>query len=175
MPGDLLSRLLVHLDKGGERRCFIIGGQVGAGKTHAGERLAMGLEKQGIKIGGIISPRILDGNETVGYTVYDLASGELQPFADTSPPGIAVGKFFISPEGLAFACNAIERAATNKRVVFVDEVGRLELDGCGLATAVRTLLDSSAVPVLLIRQSFIPAVLRIFSIHRYRLFDVSSV
>jgi molybdopterin-guanine dinucleotide biosynthesis protein A len=175
MPGDLLSRLLVHLDKGGECRCFILRGEVGAGKTRAGERLAMGLKKQGVKVGGIISPRILDGDETVGYTVYDLASGEQRLFADTRPPGIAVGKFFISPEGLAFARNAIERAAAKAHVVFLDEVGRLELDGRGLATAVRTLLDSSAVPVLLVRQSFIPAVLRAFSIHRYGLFDVSSV
>lgn len=167
MPGDLLSRLLVHLEGKGERSCVIISGGIGAGKTRTSEQLAAALKERGFSVGGILSPRIIQDGETVGYTVCDLASGMQRPFARLEPPGLAVGRFFVAEEGLAVARSAIERAAATAQVVFVDEVGRLELAGGGLAPAVRVLLRSKALPVLLVRSSFLDAVVCTFSIARF--------
>jgi len=159
MPGDLLPFLLAHL---GKESCLILSGKIGVGKTRTAECLAASLKRQGLAVGGILSPRIVQDGETVGYTVRDLATDEERPFAALTPPGVRVGKFFIVEEGLAFACGAIERAAEYAQVVFVDEVGRLELAGGGLASAVRVLLRSAACPILLVRSTFVDVVARTF-------------
>jgi len=154
--------------------CIIIHGGIGVGKTRLAEQLAAALIERGIKTGGILSPRILDGNETIGYTIRDLSTGEEQPFVRLIPPGIPIGKFYLMEDGLAFAHAAIERATKNKQVVFVDEVGRLECDGKGHAPAARTLLRSQALPVLLVRSSFVERVVETFGIARYQLLPVES-
>jgi len=167
MSRDLLPRLLVYLRHRKERSCIIISGEVGAGKTVVAKQLAAALKRLNITVGGILSPRIVQDGATVGYTVCDLISGEERPFAGLSTPGIVVGRFFIDRKALDLACRAIEGAARNAQVVFVDEVGRLELQGAGLASAVHTLLNSSALAVFLVRESFVPAVLKTFSINQY--------
>ncbi|MEA1871564.1 MAG: nucleoside-triphosphatase, partial [Candidatus Bipolaricaulota bacterium] len=150
--------------RGNDRTCIIIHGGIGAGKTRLAERLVTALIERGIKTGGIFSPRILAGNETIGYTIRDLSTGEEQPFVRLTPPGIPIGKFYMPEDGLAFARAAIERATRSKQVVFVDEVGRLECDGKGHAPAVRTLLRSQALPVLLVRSAFVERVVETFGI-----------
>lgn len=167
MPRDLLPRLLVYLRHRKEHSCIIISGEVGAGKTLVAKQLVAALKRLNIVVGGILSPRIVQDGATIGYTVCDLTSGEERPFTALHPPGIVVGRFFIDQETLDLARRAIEGAARNAQVVFVDEVGRLELQGAGLASAVHTLLNSSALPVLLIRDSFVPAVVKTFSINQY--------
>ena len=142
----------------------IITGKVGAGKTRRAERIAAGLKKEGIKVGGVISPRVLEGGETIGYTIRDLETGQTRPFAKLTPPGVPVGRFFVSEEGLAFAHAAILRAIKSAQVVFIDEVGRLELEGKGLADAVRKALSGRALPVILIRTEFSERVRKAFGI-----------
>ncbi len=161
MPGDLLPFLLAHLGKGS---CLILSGKIGAGKTHAAEHLVTALKERGFAVGGVLSPRIVQDGETVGYTARDLATDEERPFAALTPPGVSAGKFFIAEEGLTFACGAIERAAEYAQVVFVDEVGWLELAGGGLAPAVRALLRSAALPILLVRSTFVDVVARTFAV-----------
>lgn len=165
MPSDLLPFLLAHLAK---ESCLILSGKIGAGKTRAAEHLVTALKESGFAVGGVLSPRIVEDDETVGYTVRDLATDEERPFAALTPPGVRVGKFFIAEEGLAFACGAIERAAKHAQVVFVDEVGWLELAGGGLAPAVRVLLRSAGCPILLVRSVFVDVVARTFAITRFK-------
>ena len=171
MPSGLLPFLLAHLGK--ESR-LILSGEIGAGKTRTASYLATALKKRGLAVGGVLSPRIVRDGETVGYTVRDLATDEERPFAALTPPGVRVGKFFIAEEGLTFACGVIERAAAHAQVAFVDEVGRLELAGDGLASAVRILLDSTACPILLVRSVLVDAVVHTFAITRFKEFPVEK-
>ena len=171
MPGDLLPVFLACL---GTDTCLILSGEIGAGKTSVAERLAAELGEQGVAVGGILSPRIIEDGATIGYTIRDLMIDEERPFASLDPPGVPVGKFFIVEQGLAFARCAIEQATTSAHTVFVDEVGMLELAGNGLALAVRALLQLQVLPVLLARSSFVEAVVHAFSITRFREFDVGQ-
>lgn len=172
MPSDLLPRLLVHLEEKRRESCVILSGGIGAGKTRTGERLAAALAARGFTVGGILSPRVVRRGKTIGYTVRDLASGVKQPFASLDPPGETVGKYFVSQSGLAFARSSIQQAARSAQVVFVDEVGRLELSGRGYAPALRALLRSHALPVLLVRCSFVDAVVKTFSIAHHEILPV---
>ena len=171
MLGDLLPIFLACLESGA---CLILSGEIGAGKTSVASRLAVELDGRGITVGGVLSPRILDEGVTIGYTINDLMFDEERPFASLDPPGIPVGKFFIAERGLAFARRAIERAASSVRTVFIDEVGMLELAGNGLTPAVRPLLQSQVLPILLVRSSFVDAVVHAFSITRFKRFNVGQ-
>ena len=171
MPGDLLPVFLACL---GTDTRLILSGEIGAGKTSVAIHLAAELGEQGVAVGGVLSPRIVQDGATVGYTVRDLATDEERPFASLDPPGVPVGKFFVVEQGLAFARCAIEQATASAQTVFVDEVGMLELAGNGLALAVQALLQSQVLPVLLVRSSFVEAVVNAFSITRFRQFDVGQ-
>ncbi len=160
--------------QGENHTCIIIHGEIGVGKTRLAEQLAAALIERRIKTGGVLSPRIFDGDETIGYTIHDLSTGEEEPFVRLTPPGIPIGKFYLTEDGLALARAAIEHATRAMQVVFVDEVGRLECDGKGHAPAVRTLLRSQALPVLLVRSAFVERVVETFGIARYELFSVES-
>lgn len=170
---EIISVIIDNL-QGDDRTCIIIHGEIGAGKTRLAKQLVAALIERGIKTGGVLSPRILDGDETIGYTIHDLATGEERPFVRLTPPGIPIGKFYLTEDGLALARAAIERATRSTQVVFVDEVGRLECDGKGHAPAVRTLLRSQALPILLVRSAFVERVVETFGIARYELFPVES-
>ena len=147
-----------------KHRCIVIHGEIGAGKTRYAERLLAALKERGLMVGGIISPRILDGAQTIGYRVRDIATGEERFLATVNPPGVRVGKFYLSRDALDFARKAIESAAAVAQVVFLDEVGRLEVAGQGHAPALRALLRSTAIPVLFVRSKFVPRVIESFSI-----------
>jgi len=171
MPGDLLPVFLACL---GTDTCLILSGEIGAGKTSVASHLAAELDEQRVAVGGILSPRIIEDGATIGYTIRDLMTDEERPFASLDPPGVPVGKFFIAEQGLAFARCAIEQATTSVQTVFVDEVGKLELAGNGLAPAVQALLQSQVLSILLVRSSFVEAVVHTFSITRFREFDVGQ-
>ncbi len=132
-------------------RALLVTGPIGAGKTAAVLALADGLRKEGTHVGGVVSPRVLAGGETVGYRVRDLATGEERPLCSVEPPGIPFRRFFFSPEGLALANAALARAAREAEVAVVDEVGPLELSGGGFAPGLRALLASKVFLVLTVR------------------------
>jgi len=155
-------------------RPILLVGRIGAGKTAAGLRLAALLRQAGIPSGGILAPRVLRGEETVGYTLLDLATGTAYPFAGIEPSDVAVGRFFVSNGELERAGRAIRSGAKERAVVFVDEVGRLELGGGGHATALRELLCSSSVPILLVRDAFVDDVVRAFDLEDPIRYDVAD-
>ncbi len=156
-----------------KRRCVIVYGHIGSGKTLFAGQLATALDKQGVKVGGIVSPRILDEGKTVGYRVQDIETSEEQLLATLHPLGIPIGKFYLSEKVLGFAQVAIERAASTAQVVILDEVGRLELEGEGHANALRILLQSEAIAVLFIRTMFVEPVTEKFGIDDYLAFHVT--
>lgn len=118
------------------------------------------LQRHGLRVGGVASPRVLAAGTTIGYRVRDLATGEERPLCLDRLPGIPFRRFFFSPEGLAFANALIEQAAREAEVIVVDEVGPLELAGGGFAPGLRAALQSRALLVLTVRPSLVSEVRR---------------
>ncbi len=170
----LLSSVLAQPEADAPPVAILLSGGIGSGKTRTAEVLAQELEARGVAIGGVLAPRVLSAGVTIGYRIRDLGTGEERPFAKDGPPGIQVGRFFVSEEGLEFALAAIERGARDAQVVFVDEVGRWELAGGGLAQAVRTLLHSEALPILLVRSEVASAVVEAFALARVERVEVEE-
>jgi len=171
---DLLDRIRAMV--GGEEpaRPILLVGGIAAGKTSVGLRLLSLLRKSDLPPGGILAPRVLEGDETVGYSLIDLATNTTHPFAGLEPADVAVGRFFVSRAGLDLADRAIRRSAKDRATTFVDEVGRLELSGGGHASAVRELLASSSLPILLVRDEHVDAVIETFGLGEPMIYDVSE-
>jgi len=164
-----------QMEKQRKKQPILLVGGIGSGKTAAGLRLLSLLRSYGIAVGGILAPRILKGEETVGYSVIDLSTNATHPFAGLEPSDVQIGKFYLSQAGLDLAERVIHNALNERPVVFIDEVGRLELSGGGHAPAIRQLLQSSSVPVLLVRDTLVEQAVRVFDIANPFIFHASEM
>jgi nucleoside-triphosphatase THEP1/general stress protein 26 len=160
----VVELIRAQMEKQSKKQPILLVGGIGSGKTAAGLRLLSLLRSYGIQVGGILAPRILKGDETVGYSIIDLSNNATHPFAGLEPSDVPIGKFYLSQAGLDLAERTIRNALNERPVVFIDEIGRLELSGGGHAHAVRQLLQSSSVPVLLVRDTLVEQAIRTFDI-----------
>ncbi len=161
---DLLKVILRALHRDREVPCLILHGPIASGKTSTAAHLARGLASAGISVGGILAPRLVEAGRTAGYAVEDLRTGERRPLASLYPPGVPAGRYFLADGALGFARDAVMRALDAVEVVFIDEVGRLELHGGGHAPGIAAALRREVLPVLLVRSSLIGRALSRFGI-----------
>lgn len=160
----VVELIRAQMEKQSKKQPILLVGGIGSGKTAAGLRLLSLLRSYGIQVGGILAPRILKGEETIGYSLIDLSNNATHPFAGLEPSDVQIGKFYLSQASLDLAERTIRNALNERPVVFLDEIGRLELSGGGHAHAVRQLLQSSSVPVLLVRDTLVEQAIRTFDI-----------
>ena len=167
MADHLLRIILAHLEQGESFPILVIG-DVGAGKTRACSRAIAEVETEGYEIGGVLSPRLLEAGVTVGYDVVDLKTGERTEFLRSKPPGERkIGRFYLRSGGMEFASAAISRGVDEADLVFLDEVGRMELKGLGLAESVEKVLASRSQGVYLLRRAFINRFRESFAVSQY--------
>jgi len=125
---------------------------MGKGKSTSCLHVLGKARSNSIRVGGIISPRKIVGVEFVGYDGLDCATGEMFPLV--ALPETAHGpdwrktgqlRFVFSREGFPKA-NAILRVLVSDppELVFVDEVGKLEMMGKGLYPGLKALVDNLA-------------------------------
>jgi nucleoside-triphosphatase THEP1/general stress protein 26 len=144
----LVDRILAEVNSHKATHPVLLVGGIGSGKTSTGLRLLSLLRWSGVRVGGFLAPRVMEEDETVGYSLIDLTTNATHAFASLEPSDVSIGRFFVSEKDLATAHRAVTTALNEASVVFIDEVGRLELDGGGHASAVQQLLASKVVPIL---------------------------
>lgn len=171
----VVELIRAQVESQARKQPILLVGGIGSGKTAAGLRLLSLLRSYGIDVGGILAPRILKDEQTIGYSLIDLATNATHPFAGLEPSDIKIGKFYLSQAGLELAERTIINALNNRPVVFIDEVGRLEVQGSGHAPAIRRLLQSDSVPVLLVRDTLVEQAVRTFEIADPFIFHVSQL
>jgi len=171
----VVELIRAQIERQRTKQPILLVGGIGAGKTATGLRLLSLLRSYGIQVGGILAPRILKGEQRIGYSIIDLSTNATHPFAGLEPSDIQIGKFYLSQEGLDIAERTILNALNERPVVFIDEVGRLEVQGKGHAPAIRQLLQSSSVPVLLVRDTLVEQAIRTFDIADPFIFHASEM
>lgn len=133
-------------------KIYLVSGALAAGKTTFAKSVAELVRLQQIRTGGILSVRLLEHKETIGYDLQDLHSGEQFKFLRLGNGSIhnRIGRFTIDPDGLKrgveILVNTIDQG---KELVVIDEIGKLELRGEGWAAALQQLLALSECTLLL--------------------------
>lgn len=135
-----------------------ITGPIGAGKSTALTTLHATLAGQGVFCGGIITERVYDGEERIGYSLRNLNDGHIRPLAfkaerlapDCAKECIPFFCFRFFKEALREG-NAAIRAGLAADVLFIDEVGLWEIDGGGWAESLALLHERAGTAVLGLR------------------------
>jgi nucleoside-triphosphatase THEP1 len=146
----------------------VVTGARGTGKTSALRDLAASLRTNGVTLGGLLAPAVVKDGERTGYDLLDLDSGATTPLCSTQirPTGIAQGPFRFLPETFQWGSERLTAASrASAQVLFLDELGPLELAGEGWAQAFQQLLElPTAVVVISVRPSLLEQIL-----HRWTL------
>jgi len=150
---------------------IIVHGTISSGKTRTCLELVERARAKGITVGGILSLRVYQDEELIGYDGLDLASGNTFPLARLramvdGPDWFVFGSliYAFSVPGFECANNILIRSAETlslSSVIFVDEFGRLEKEGFGIysgASRVAEKLRSGGVAVFACRTDLVDVV-----------------
>jgi len=160
------------------RKVFIVSGSIIEGKTIFTKKVAGELKRHNISLGGILSERVMGRSETTGYDLTDIETGEKMIFLRENEDKWteSIGKFKINPEGLQFGISILSaERMKRKKLVIIDEVGRLEMENKGWANCLQELLNSSESHILItVRDSHVDEVINKWSIADPVVFRVSE-
>ncbi|HML85817.1 MAG TPA: nucleoside-triphosphatase, partial [Bacteroidales bacterium] len=168
------EQLKVYSSQGG--KIFIVTGEKGEGKTSSLVEVIDKLKGAGVSVGGFISPRIIVDGKTIGYYLEGVLDGRRQILmTETEQNGFQkIGRFWLDPNVIKRVTSTIEEQALSPSVIFIDEVGRLELEGRGWDEVLRSLLLTNVVVVLAVRMAFVDEVLKYYSIINAALYSCGS-
>ncbi len=107
-------------------------------------KVAEELKRRGFKIGGMATREVRERGVRVGFEIIDLATGEKGILAWVGGgSGPRVGKYLVNLRDLdGVGVKAVRRALSEADVVFVDEVGPMELYSEEFRSAVREAAGS---------------------------------
>jgi len=109
---------------------FLIKGKRGRGKTSYAARLAEELIKSGFRVGGILAAGLWENGVRSGFDLVVLGSGERLPLCRRNMiSSLSAGPFGFYPEAVEIGKKALESAGAAGGIVFLDEVGFMELRG----------------------------------------------
>ncbi len=160
------------------RAVVIITGPIMSGKSTLAARVVDELRRRGLALGGMVARSLWNGDDRYGFDMVDLANGSVTPLARKQPAGAArypvpfdffedgllAGRLALDPERCA-ACD----------VVFLDEVGKLEVADQGWAPLMPPLLAlDRPVVVLIIRDFLVETALAKWSLHEAHVVNASD-
>ncbi|HOW27120.1 MAG TPA: nucleoside-triphosphatase [Elusimicrobiota bacterium] len=158
---------------------FIITGERQSGKTTLAANRAAEFLSRGWAVSGILAPGTIENGRRMTIRVRNIRSGEDRLLASRNGDVADVcddyGGFRFSKTGLDFSLQAL-RETTPDDIVFVDEIGPLELQGKGHAPALRALLGRPpAALYLVVRLSLVESVVKYFRIENHTLIHIPEL
>lgn len=153
---------------------FIFTGEIGEGKTECVINVVKTFNDKSVPIKGIYSKRVMDDNDTIGYDIVNVCKDEVFEFLRKvkSDNNCKIGPYFINQTSLKLGRGIIEEK-TDAKIVFIDEVGKLELSDDGWAESIDYLLKTQNCSlVLAVRKKFVNPVIEKWSFNKVKVFDV---
>jgi nucleoside-triphosphatase THEP1 len=160
-----------------KQKVFIITGSRQQGKTTQVQKIITVLKENGIQLGGIYSPRIMEEEITIGYDIVNIMTNEREKFLRQSDYGnlMKIGGYSIFPEGLQKGREALKLSVnTDNRIVIIDETGSLELEDKGWDECIQNLVSASQNHILLVvRDIFVEKVIQKWNFTNVFILDVN--
>jgi len=146
---------------------LVITGEVGSGKTTWCRKYTAKLTSSGFSVGGVLCPAAYDENGRTGYDILDLRTGMQVPLGTRDLTqvrlGERVGNYILFTSGLDFARQAIaESLQAGSEVIFLDEIGPLELSGGGLAEMAKRAHKEAPNTISVVRKSIVTEFMKKF-------------
>lgn len=167
---------------GGEDMITIITGESGVGKTTFLLKKIQQIKNSGRTVHGIITPPLYnEQHEKIGFSALNTDTGEEWELARTDKilSGPSYGPFHFSEKGFAKANSELSRnLKSKKRILFLDEIGPLELKHKEGYYPVFNLLETISPAqniILVIRPSLIEEFInRYIPRHKYRIIAITA-
>jgi len=123
---------------------ILLTGPPGSGKTRLIQKIVEDLKKQGIAVGGLLTPEVRNGNERTGFHIVDILTGEQGLMADASfNSDVKVGRYGVNVDIIRdIGVNALTRAINRCDIIVIDEIGKMELYSREFQDAVEQALSS---------------------------------
>ena len=146
---------------------ILLSGPVGVGKTTLCLRLVDAARERGLSVSGVLAPAVIVECAKRGIQAVDLRTGEMRSMArlargDDAANGTRVGPYVfddLTLDWVVALCSKALRATgtTQRSLIFVDEIGKLELNrGEGLAPLVPLLAQPrDAYVVAIVRDTLL--------------------
>lgn len=169
---NLLQSFQNEINK--EQKIIIISGKPQEGKTTFLKAVIEQLKSENIDIDGIIAEGIDKDGERLGFQLSHIKTGKIYPLTSNSasPNFIQYGRFFFDP--IVFQkVNTLLTNATADSIV-IDEIGPLELQDKGWATAIDNLLDTNLPMIWVVRKSLLQRVIKHWHISQAQVFDIGK-
>jgi len=161
-----------------KHKVFILTGSIGQGKTTFIQKIVENFQSKGTVVGGIYSPRVMQGETTIGYDIIDINTNEREIFLrqNTAEKNMKIGRFNINLQGLQKGIKTLKSSMdSNTQIVIIDEVGKLELDNNGWASGIDELIKRKQNHLLLvIRDRYIEQIIDKWEINNYQVFDIKE-
>lgn len=158
---------------------FILSGELGEGKSSMLLQISELLRKEGISVGGIVLPRLMQENETIGYDLQLIPNGLRLPFLRVNEGNgdVVIGRYTINEETLRFGNHYLTSPEALKNdFLIIDEIGRLELSGGGWNSALRILIQKTTPALILsVRTPFVEDIIAGFNIEDPVLIAVGNI
>lgn len=154
---------------------IVITGKPGCGKTSVCERLVVEFEERGFKCGGVLCPEAKADGRSIGKIAVNVLTKEKRMLAvlDDYVKGVRVGRYRISPQGIDFA-NRVIHDAVNCDIVFIDEIGPLELSGSGVLEAAKSAIESASIAIVVVRNSLLDVFVERLMFGGFTVFEVDE-
>ena len=126
----------------------------GSGKTTLINRICDHYKSRALKVAGISTREVREGNERIGFKITDLSSNKEGWLARTGErAGPRVGRYFVVSEDLeAIGVGALNRAAEeDASLIIIDEIGPMEMTNPAFRTAVSKVLGSNRTIVATVK------------------------
>lgn len=93
-------------------------------------------------VAGIVTPEVRQNGQRRGFTMVDLATGEEATLASVDISPAVVGKYGVDLDGIEHIVDLFLQSADTADVIFIDEIGPMELRSQRFQEAVRQVLTA---------------------------------
>jgi nucleoside-triphosphatase THEP1 len=161
-------------------RVVLISGPLHSGKTTLAGIVSERLRKQGYPVGGILAPGSWKNSVRNGFDLTMLHTGRTIILAERqstpSQDSPDTGPFRFDESALADGRAALHPdICGDARVIFIDEIGKLELKGLGWASCLQPLLElPDKLHIWIVRETLVERVCSTWNIHPLLVVDATE-